>query len=224
MLDQHDPARQVEDSKKKSAANMEAPKGVAVLILGASQNIADEESGERNATEMDTRAEELRKQGYVVFVLSSEALQDGIRFTSISSEAIQIVADAVLSVTAGKSNALDVRIEAFSKGTGGAVALANALTDRGTSGSRISVGLIDPFVGRDFNLIKDASVRVSIYQSTQWTPVKLGYFIGFGHDIFRGAERRDLIGPTYFPLTHGQMDTYSPGALSLLSLQTQGVY
>jgi hypothetical protein len=160
----------------------------------------------------------------VVFVLSSEALQDGIRFTSISSEAIQIVADAVLSVTAGKSNALDVRIEAFSKGSGGAVALANALTDRGYSGSRISVGLIDPFVGRDFNLIKDTSVRVSVYQSTRWSPAKLGYFLGFGHDVYQGKGSRSAIGPRYFDLTHGQMDTYSPGALSFLSIQPQGVY
>ena len=67
LLDQHDPKRQVEDSKKKSAANMADPKGVAVLILGGAQNIADEESGERNATEMDARAEELREQGYVVY-------------------------------------------------------------------------------------------------------------------------------------------------------------
>jgi len=147
-----------------------------------------------------------------------------MRFTQISAEAIQTVADAVLSVTAGSCDTLDVRIEAFSKGAGGAVALANALTDRGYSGSRISVGLIDPFVGKETNLIKDTSVRVSIYQSTQWTPVKLGYLIGFGHDIFQGAEARRRIGPAYFSLTHGQMDTYSPGALSLLSLQTQGVY
>jgi hypothetical protein len=223
LLKQHSARQQVADSNKKNASTTAPPKGVAVLFYGAGQNIDNEHSGQSDTTEMDTRAKELRDEGWQVIEISSAAMQNGVHYTQVSPEALQTVLNAVLDITGQSCNTMPVEIEAFSKGSGGAVALTNALTDKGYAGS-ISTTLIDPFVDAANNLIKGSAVNLTIYQSTKWSPVKIGYHLGFEHDIRQGSPQSPKVQPNYYPLTHGGMDTYVPGALGPISLTTQGVH
>jgi len=210
----HDVRNQVAESLKRSGSNTEHPQGIDVLIVGLNQSILDEFAGTRDSTDLDTQATNLIEAGHVVIVVNADDLATSALGPSFSSNAIDFLADQVMSLTGGSSSTR-INVEGFSRGTGASVSLTNELTgDRRIDGGRITDFLIDPFVGESSSNITNSDVRAMLFYSANFSPVKMvAPLFGYGRWVTQGGQR--LSGAS-FPLTHGQMDSYAGGVLGII--------
>jgi len=209
--------------------NMASPKGVSVFITGIRQRAAGEGAIGTNCsddrTELDLKAATRRDEGYVTLTVDADALAQVGKFNEPSETGVQILANAVLGVSAagsmgGQGGSLPIEITGFSRGGGGAVALTNRLTDAlGVSGSNISLNLIDPYMGPASNTVNDPGVHVSLSKSTgfHWQTVGLAIGAIFGADFTRDLYQRNSVNGepmpvsfTSYNLPHSQMDNLWP--------------
>jgi len=200
------------DSAKVHNANgITTPVGVAVIVYGHNQTIGDK----KNKTDLDQRAADLRQSGYVVIEVQADTLAKVGNASEPSSSGIGILEQAVAGVVANGPSGMPIEITGFSRGAGGAVQLTNALTDSGISGSRISVDLVDPYMGANSNIIRDMSVSVRVERSMGFHFVNAlvinpgATLMGLDNKTLTqgtGAGRQ-IVNPTLFNLPHTRMDS-----------------
>ncbi|HEV8336362.1 MAG TPA: RHS repeat-associated core domain-containing protein [Candidatus Polarisedimenticolia bacterium] len=210
----HDIRNQVAESLKRSGSNVEHPEGIDILIVGLNQSILDEFAGTRDDTDLDTQAMNFIKAGHVVIVVNADDLATSALGPNFSSNAIDFLADQVMSLTRGSST-VRINIEGFSRGTGASVDLTNELTgDRRVDGGRISDFLIDPFVGKGSANIVNTSVSTMLFYSANFSPVKMvAPLFGYGRWVTKGDK---ILSGSSYPATHGNMDSYSGGVLGII--------
>ncbi len=76
---------------------MDDPKGVEVNVLGFGQSAAKERSGDEDKSQLDEDANEKSLQGQVTITVSAKNMMVPGKFGEVSQEALQVVADEVLS-------------------------------------------------------------------------------------------------------------------------------
>jgi len=208
-------------------SNMANPRGVGVIILGLNQDAAAEgvfgTSCSQDRTELDDKASAMQAKGFVTLTVNADSLAQVGRFNEPSDSGVQILANAVLGVSAagsmgGQGGSLPVEITGFSRGGGGAVALTNRLTESGVLGRSITLNLIDPYMGPSSNTVNDPGVHVSLSRSTgfHWQSVGLAVAaVGIAHftrDVYQvgagGGKTR--VPATPYDLPHSQMDNLWP--------------
>ena len=210
------------DSKKvHDAKGITTPVGVAVIVYGLNQKVGDR----GNDTDLDKRAADLRASGYVVIEVQSDTLAKVGNPSEPSRSGIAALQEAVNNVVANGPAGSPIEITGFSRGGGGAVQLTNALTDSGISGSRISLDLVDPYMGANSHEINSRSVSVTVEASRGFHFVN-ALVINPGAALmglsYRGISQRigsgafQTVTPRYFNLSHTDMDSCvsAGGALS----------
>ena len=221
----HNIRNQIRESLKLSGKNLEHPKGVDVLITGLNQSILDEDGmgGNRNTTDIDRQAADLIAAGHVVIVVNADDMST-LMSTDFHAGAIQTLGSLVQGLEGLAGGSVPINIEGFSRGAGAAIALTNELTRHcGFSGGDISTYVVDPFVGAQNNRVKDPSVDVQVYHSTLPGPVNVGAFLfGFHREVFQNGRGNTSLAGLDFPVFHGQMDSFDPGVLGLVTNRMTG--
>lgn len=198
--------------------NMSNPKGLVLNILGWRQDIQEEWAGSQDDSELDLYGGDKREEGYVVLEVNGDDLASVMRFAETAQEAMGILQEAVTSVTDKLCGNMSVEINAFSRGSGGAITLTNMLTGGGFQGGDISLRLFDPYLSRNSNTVNDPNVHVTVFGGTMWDVGSLAAnlgarMMGIGHrDVYQGNANRQVV-PQFFYVPHTQMDTYVPGAM-----------
>ncbi len=205
--------RQISDSlaateKVFRALGITHPKGLEVIIYGLHQNIADEHSGAKDKTDLDTKADEDRANGSLVIEVQADTLAQVGNFSEPSSSGIHALTDAVLKVTSNGSGDMAVDIVAFSRG--------------GSSAITFSMDLVDPYMGKLTERIRDPQVSVTVERSTGFHAINLAvnigaFFLGLGHrEVYKSGGNTGRLAPDYYDLPHVRMDSCvsSGGALS----------
>jgi len=155
-------------------------------------------------------------------MVQADTLAQVGNFSEPSSSGIHALTDAVLKVTSNGSGDMAVDIVAFSRGGSSAITLTNALTASGIGGSRISMDLVDPYMGKLTERIRDPQVSVTVERSTGFHAINLAvnigaFFLGLGHrEVYKSGGNTGRLAPDYYDLPHVRMDSCvsSGGALS----------
>ena len=148
-----------------------------------------------------------------MFEVESDSLGKVGNFSEVSESATKIVADAIANVAGNGSDQLEVDMVGFSRGAGGAVAVADTLGDMGISTSKIAD--LDGKLGSTDNKLYGlaATANVQVFRPTEWTPVQmLAPMVGLHSDIYKAGSDVAIGTSGTFKTNHHGMDLYS-GAL-----------
>ena len=198
----------------QNMTNMEKPKGVGVFIYGIWQNPLREAGpggcAPKDKSEMDNRAQDMKDDGWVVIQVASDALAQVGQPNEPSHSGINILANAIDSITSKGTGSMKIEINAFSRGGGGAVALINELTDnRGYTGRNITARFYDPKFGPSSSVINNKDVNVNLNRSSQFGFVDVAtWFAHMGSDLYQTQSAR--VPAQFYNLPHTHMDSMWP--------------
>jgi RHS repeat-associated protein len=206
--------QQVDRSLERSAANLDNPVAITVIIYGRGQDIEREyqlqAEGKSGRTGLDALAGQLRDQGHVVIEIESDSLARVGSWKEPSASGLEIVAEAVRSVSHNGSSGADINILGYSRGGAGAIGLTNALDKQGIQVDRLA--LLDPQVGRNSARILDTMVNAKVFDVKFSLTQFAASLLGFRNRVQQGAGN-GYLSPSYYRTGHTSLDSFGRGAL-----------